>query len=425
MVPTLIVYATLLTLQAPEAPGPQEAGNVAKAPDGGPPAEKLSRYNQLRAKTPVTAAAQWKLGLWCEQNGLPAEAQAHFSAVVQLDPGREAAWRKLGLKKFDGRWLTDAQIAEEKKLKKEEAEWLPQIKKIHRDVHGSNGAKKQQVAQTAFDAIADPAAIPSVYREFAGGGETDQILVVQVLGHIDQPVSSKVLALMAVYGKTAEVRRRATETIRGRNAEEFLDVLVALLADLLKYEVKAVGGPGSPGVLFVEGERFNIRRFYAAPATPNVTPRPGDTISYDRFGMPVLARMFAPIGPPRGMEGFKSLSFQDGVGVYVSATQNILEAQRAAATSQQQLESDVDQIKSLNDDRQKFNELVIAVMKNVTGKDHGRTPKEWRDGLATSRPYHRQLSQTPRKPTRDEVAPAGYNPTFGQIGFMTKIVFDS
>jgi hypothetical protein len=426
MVPTLLVCAALLSLQAPEPPGPGETGKAApKAPDGGPSAETLATYNRLREKTPETAAAQWKLGLWCEQNGLSAEAYVHFSAVVQLDPGREAAWRKLGLKKFDGRWLTDARIAEEKEQKKLEAVWVPRLRKIHRDIHGTNGAKKQEAAQAALDAIADPAAVSSVYREFAGGGERDQLLAVQVLGHIDKPVSSKVLALMAVYGKTPEVRRRATETLRGRDAEEFLDLLVGLLVDPLKYEVKAVGGPGSPGVLFVEGERFNVRRFYAAPPPPEMTPRPGDMISYDQFGMPVITRTLGPSGPRTGVAGSKTLALEHDRAVQISATQNLLEAQRTAAASQAQLESDVARINSLNDDRKKFNELVIAAMKSATGKDRGRTPKEWRDALALRGRSDRQPSQTPSKLTVDEVAPLAYNPTFAQLGFTTKVVVDT
>ena len=38
-----------------------------------------------------------------------------------------------------------------------------------------------------------------------------------------------------------------------------------LLVTPLRYEVRAVNGPGNPGVLYVEGELFNIRRIYDAP----------------------------------------------------------------------------------------------------------------------------------------------------------------
>ena len=44
--------------------------------------------------------------------------------------------------------------------------------------------------------------------------------------------------------------------------------LIGLVKKPFKYQVRPVGGPGSPGELFVEGERFNIQRFYQ-----NQTPR--------------------------------------------------------------------------------------------------------------------------------------------------------
>ncbi len=63
----------------------------------------------------------------------------------------------------------------------------------------------------------------SVYREFGGGGKSDQLILIDVLSQIDKPISSKVLALVAVYGKTTDVRRRATEILRGRPSQDFLD----------------------------------------------------------------------------------------------------------------------------------------------------------------------------------------------------------
>ena len=94
------------------------------------------------------------------------------------------------------------------------------------------------------------------------------MILIPVLGRIDKPMSTKILALLAVYGKSPTVRQTATEMLRGRRAEDFLDILVSLMIDVFKYEVRSVGGPGSPGVLFVEGQKFNVSRFYAPPAAP-------------------------------------------------------------------------------------------------------------------------------------------------------------
>ena len=77
---------------------------MAAAREGGRDREGATRpwprscaeYEGKRQATPDTAEAQWQLGLWCEKNGLKAEAMAHFTAVTQIDPNRADAWHKLG-----------------------------------------------------------------------------------------------------------------------------------------------------------------------------------------------------------------------------------------------------------------------------------------------------------------------------------------
>ena len=360
MIGFVIVSTTLLAGQAGDSPPSNREQKTnppvaTKLNDG----ETNAKYNELKEKTPSTAAAQWRLGLWCEEHGLNALAYVHFAEVARLDPKREAAWRKLGFKKSGGRWTTDEQIAEEREQKKRTRLMGARLKKIHKDIHGGNGAKKREIALAAVADISDPRAILPVYREFGGGGQIDQVIVIQVLGQIVKPLSSRLLAMLAVYGKTPDVRRRATETLRGRPAEDFLDLLVGLMVDPYKYEVKPVAGPGSPGVLFVEGEKFNVSRFYAPPAAPNITPQPGDIVSYDPYGNPVISRPVGVIpGKRTGVPGSKTLvSETDQVGYeLISPSQLMAEAQRGAVMAEAQLESDVANIKSINDDRKQFND---------------------------------------------------------------------
>ena len=75
----------------------------------------LAQYEERRAKARNTADTQWKLAVWCEQNGLEAEAKAHFGEVTRLDPKRELAWKKLGYRKYAGRWATEEEIVAEKR----------------------------------------------------------------------------------------------------------------------------------------------------------------------------------------------------------------------------------------------------------------------------------------------------------------------
>ena len=77
----------------------------------------------------------------------------------------------------------------------------------------------------------------------------------QLLGQIDAIEASQGLATLAVGSKFAEIRRRATETLpRHRDPRGGPDMLIVMLQDKIKYEVKKVAGPGSPGELYVEEE---------------------------------------------------------------------------------------------------------------------------------------------------------------------------
>ena len=337
MIGSVLVASTLLISQA-AAPvhsvGKQK--KPAKAAAEVHVQNAIAEYNVLKEKTPMTAAALWKLALWCEAHGLTDIAYVHFGEVIRLDPKRDAAWRRLGFKKHGKHWATDAQIADEQEQKKADKFWGQHLKKVHKDIHGNNGKPKEVLAQAELGKISDPRAVVSVYREFGGGGKSDQLILVDVLTRMDKPISSKVLALVAVYGKTTDVRRRAIDILRARPSDDFLDLLVGLMIDPFKYEVKPVGGPGSPGVLFVEGEKFKVNRFYAPPAAPNITPQPGDIITYDQYGMPIINRpvrratVMAETTRAPGTKNFfeqKEMDFVDYAAI--SPSQLLMEAQRA------------------------------------------------------------------------------------------------
>ena len=430
MIGSVIVASALLVGQTA---APTHSGDKQKTTSKAASADDIqkaeSEYNLLKEKTPKTAAARWKLALWCEEHGLKDIAYVHFGEVISLDPKRDAAWKRLGFKKHGNHWATDAQIAEDLEQKKADKFWGPHLKKVHKDIHGANGKPKKDLAQADLDKISDPRAVLSVYREFAGGGKSDQLILIDVLDRIAKPISSKVLALIAVYGKTTDVRRRATEILRDRPSQDFIDVLVALLTDEFKYEVRPVGGPGSPGVLFVEGEKFNVSRFYAPPAAPNIMPQPGDVITYDQNGMPIINRpvrqsTIMSARPPAS--GQKNLLEQPEQAIIeyeaISPSQLAMEAQRGALVAKSQLEADVNMIKSINEKRKKFNNLVMAVAKEATRKDGGKTPKEWRETLAAGSASSKKAPAAKR--TYGEMVALAYNPYFAPVGLSAQALFN-
>ena len=252
----------------------------------------LAEYNGRRAKASNTAEAQWKLALWCEGKGLKAEATAHLAAVVRLDPKRDAAWRRLGYKKQkDGRWATDAQVsaarAEAEVQHQADVHWRPRLERWKKQLCDPN---LRVDAESALAGVTDPRAVPSVARVFGRGDASDQSRAVQVLGQVEGPTASKFLVLLSLSGKSEAVRGAATQTLRLRDPREVVPLLLAFLRAPIKYEVRPMRGPGSPGTLFVEGERFNVRRRYGSGITRLV--QPGDQWVRDANGLPVLFRDF-------------------------------------------------------------------------------------------------------------------------------------
>jgi hypothetical protein len=189
------------------------------------------------------------------------------------------------------------------------------------------------------------------------------------------------------------------------------------MVDPIKYEVRPVGGPGSPGVLFVEGQRFNVQRVYAAPVS-NIRFKPGDVIKYDSTGSPVLER---PIGPQTssqkltGAGGLASISLTTGAVAVYSQRAATLEAERAAASSQARLQADVEELDSLNDQLKHFNDLLRVKAKDILGKELGDTPAEWRAALARRKGYQTKPESAAAKPTLTALIPPGYVPNFNGV----------
>ncbi|SIN75922.1 hypothetical protein SAMN05444166_0682 [Singulisphaera sp. GP187] len=242
----------------------------------------LAEYNARRARVAMTADAQWRLALWCQEHGLDAEAEAHLTTVVRLDPGHAAAWKRLGCKKVGGRWVSAEQLAAEKAeaatQKEAGARWKNVLAKYRGWLGGQDKAKRQH-AEAALEQVNDPRAVSAVWSVFASGDASAQARAVRILGQIDGPNASRALAVLSVFSPSAEVRRVATETLRHRDLRDVVGWLIALIRKPMKFEVRLVAGPGSPGVLFVEGERFNVQRVYAPPPLPNIPLFPGEPVT--------------------------------------------------------------------------------------------------------------------------------------------------
>jgi tetratricopeptide (TPR) repeat protein len=246
----------------------------------------LAEYNARRERTPETADAQWKLALWCEQQGLKAEALAHLTAVTRLDPTRVNAWKHLGYKLQGGRWMPAEAIAalaaEARAQARADRLWKPRFERW-KGLLAQNDKNRKVEVERALAGVTDPRAVPAVVAVLGAGNAQSQRLAVQVL-------SSRALADVAVFARSDAIRRAAAETLRRRDPREFVNRLIARLDEPIHYHVKPVAGPGQPGELIVEGAGagFNLDRVYDTPPLPAVVLSPGSTFEFDLNGLLVL-----------------------------------------------------------------------------------------------------------------------------------------
>jgi hypothetical protein len=367
--------------------------------------------------------------------------------VLRLDPSREPAWKRLGYRKVNGRWVTDEQLAslkaESEARKAADRTWRPRLEKWRRDLLSKTESKRAE-AERLLAEISEPAAVRSIGEVFLGGDRLDARRAVQLLGQIDAVSSSRLLAHLAVFEADPEVRRAATETLRRRDPREFADVLIARICDPIKFKVNPVAGPGAPGELIVEGKKSTLKRTYASPPSPEVAMLPGDRVRLDENGLPVIDRSLgqglvtdpvefgrlalSPDDPFTRMIVYESMTRPIGPRTFfysvVARSMTIpvgrmaLESHRLAAASRRQLENDTDSIERHNDALREDNERIVGVLQQATGRDFGANQEAWLTWLTDQVGFAlRSRNSTPEKPLIVEEVPIAYDappiaPTF-------------
>jgi hypothetical protein len=443
--------------------------------------EARAEYRARRARVRNTVVDQAMLAQWCEKNGLVQEAQAHWRAVVRLDPRHDAAWKALGCKKVNGRWMTDAQVdaakAEADAQKEADRAWGARLSRLLADLNGKNQARRDQ-AERILDDIDDPRAVPSICQVFFRGGSRDAHRGVQLLAQVDHPAASRALAAVALFQDAADVRAVAAGALRQRDPREYGFLVASQLVDLVRFEVRPVGGPGSPGVLFVEGKQFDTRRVYRAPL-PDI--RPGqDRIDYDANGMPFLTRYLGTTtarlnaAPSNGSDPARNLptsaqgratgerlgavhgpnasrimgqAFADFLApnplmgnpladqrerwTYVLTQQNFAsfslaqmaqEADKQAMSAQARLEADVARLKFQNDQIARWNERAKAVLQGVIGEDLGPSRYPWLAWAIDVEGYYVPTPSESPRPVVSQFVDPTYTPQLDVVRNSTSTV---
>jgi tetratricopeptide (TPR) repeat protein len=309
----------------------EQAGNHAKAGE-----VKLALDRRI-------APEHVRLGLWCEKNGLKAEALAHFTTALQLNPHNEATWRHLGYVQHHGRWMSHEQIAAEAReaqaQKHADRHWEAMLQ---RWVGELRVPRRRGEAETNLAKVSDPRAVPAIVRLLGAVSPASQKLAVRLLGQIDSSPSSRHLAEMSAYGDNPEVQEAAARALKGRDPRDYAEWLVGLIHTPMTYEVKPVAGPGSQGFLVIDTPRFRITRTYDAPSAFTLGTTFHGYVGYDAFGLPVVLSG-ADVDKLKGKHGAEVLHEAE-----VHTAQMLADAQAKAVIANERLTADVREVEQLN-----------------------------------------------------------------------------
>ncbi len=415
-------------------------------------------YFQRRARTPDKADDQWRLARWCEQNGLKEEATAHYHAVLRLEPRRDSVWKHLGFKKAAGQWARPEQI--EAKKRETEAQsradrrWQPILERWRAGL-ASRDRERRAHAEEGLEGVTEARAVPMIWSIFARGKANDQQVAIRMLARIDSPGASRALAMLAIHGRTPELRRNAAEILRNRDPRDYLGLLVRMVRDPLKYEIRPGDEPNSPGQLFVEGRRYNIVRHYMISEEGNtfarlnnIPPRlfadgvPFDPTGYWESGLAMQAMMwnnpFGFVGAPvsaapvngsmpapanaRASAALRMIAKAVPAGgppspfvgsvpsaQALAAERDLVIAQRLALLNQvvelsrQQLRNDIQTVESYNADVRQVNGQVVPVLNYLTGVDIGGSGEDWQAWWTDQQGYAYTSPDTSEKPTYENI----------------------
>jgi hypothetical protein len=195
----------------------------------------LIAYRRMRDPMVDTADNQRALAEWCRDHNLPDEMRLHWLKVLEFDPADAGAHKALGLRWFDGRLLTQAQVNQAKKVSKERQQAIrrfrPSLAKWRAAIeHGS--AKQHDEAVTALDELSDTAAVPAIGmtldpNALSKRGLEFQLLLIETLGRMPDAEATGLLLQMAILPEGLQLPTAAADQLKKRPMFAFVPQLIA------------------------------------------------------------------------------------------------------------------------------------------------------------------------------------------------------
>jgi hypothetical protein len=208
-------------------------------------------YRRRRQETSHEFSAQLDLANWCRKQGLLDREQAHLFAAASSarEEDQIAVLRRLGFRNVNGVCLSPDDLREWKRLNDAAQVALKHCEaRLNAIANGLSGTPRQRdAAIVSLREMCDPSTIPAIEIVLSDHSEGVALDAVEALAHLDDPQASLALARQAVFSNWARVRAAAAASLQGRNSDDFVPALTALLATPVRTGLQWIGWSGSPG----------------------------------------------------------------------------------------------------------------------------------------------------------------------------------
>jgi hypothetical protein len=189
------------------------------------PREDRNEYELRRINSPDTVEGQYDMAVWCSENGLRNESNAHHQRVLVLDPDHTPSRHSLGYSQRDGHWSTQEDFMENRGYVQYLGRWrLPQevlIDQQNREFREREGQWRQDLrlwrnllnggrsseAQRNILAITDPIAVgPLVTMLEEERDERVRRLYLETLNRIGTPSAIMAIVYWSIEEPLEDVR---------------------------------------------------------------------------------------------------------------------------------------------------------------------------------------------------------------------------
>jgi hypothetical protein len=162
-------------------------------------------------------------------NGLVEQERVHLSWALDLSPENPAILRRLGFRRLNGDWVTqaewDAAARRAQTVRADLATWAPRMTEIRKGLE-SRSSRKRKASESKLEVIRDASAIPALER-LAHQSENADELALKALAEISDHRAVLALARLAVTSESFTTQRVAAERLQDRNRDHFVPVMLA------------------------------------------------------------------------------------------------------------------------------------------------------------------------------------------------------